>query len=50
MSYSVKMKDNILNTVFVKNLPQAQSLNWPVYQRLEINHKVSFCIECFSWC
>ena len=50
MSYRVKMKNHIFDIVLIKNLPQTQSLQRPVYQWLEVIEKVFFCIKCFSWC
>ena len=49
MSYSIKMKYDIFNVVFIKNLPQTESLHWPVYKWLEIYHKVFLWIDCFIW-
>ena len=48
MSYSIKMKYDIFYVVFIKNLPQAESLHWPLYKWLEIHQKVFLWINLFN--
>ena len=48
MSYSIKMKYDIFYVVLIKNLPQAESLHWPLYKWLEIHQKVFLWIDLFN--